>query len=73
MHRVFHLPTDLMIMDGLTKVGTFPKLMKYLTTGIIDLDRSDNNNKRIEKPIIIRMSRIKENFSEYDLMEINGA
>ena len=30
-----HIPTDVMISDALTKPGTFPQLMRLLTTGVV--------------------------------------
>ncbi|CAK0838000.1 unnamed protein product [Prorocentrum cordatum] len=59
------------------KVGTFPKLMQYMTTGIIDLTRTTstgtttNIKKQNEKPITIRNSSVKMNFQEIDLVELS--
>ena len=63
-----------MLMDGLTKVGTFPKLMCYLSTGLIDLQRTaDTNKKNADKPIILRESNTKLHYEEYEIVDMTEA
>ena len=59
-----HIPTDVMVADGLTKPGTFPQLMKLLTTGIVDLT---TNKKEIT---FKRLLFILAGYSESDLETI---
>ena len=33
IRRFYHIPTDAMLADALTKAGVFPLFMKWLTTG----------------------------------------
>ena len=59
-----HIPTDVMVADGLTKPGTFPQLMKLLTTGIVDLT---TNKKEIT---FKRLMFVPATYSESDLETI---
>ena len=38
IRATYHCPTALMLADGLTKVGNFPQLLRYCTTGLLVLN-----------------------------------
>ena len=59
-----HIPTDVMISDALTKPGTFPQLMRLLTTGVASFT---NNKKAIT---VKRIVHKPGGFSESDLENI---
>ena len=59
-----HIPTSVMLSDGLTKNQTFPQLMKFLSCGVVDF--SDHR----QKPVTIRKSPVKVDFTEKDLERI---
>ena len=60
---MIHVNTENMIMDGLTKLGTFPQLMLLMTTGIIRIDNYKN------KPCTIRKSSKREITTEEELLK----
>ena len=58
--RIFaHVPTECMIMDGLTKIGTFPELMRLISTG--DYQVKTPNGKHISVRRLQRQDHISEN------------
>ena len=69
---MYHWPTELMIMDALTKVGVFPQMMDYLTSGTIryqGLIKLKNG-----APSVITMKEVakKYDFIEHDLVNLKA-
>ncbi len=60
-----HLCTENMICDGLTKQGTFPQLMRLVTTGYLVLRNITN------KPIRLRVLKRRCQFTEEDLVSLD--
>ena len=49
IRRFMHWPTSIMLADGLTKVGVFPQLLRYATTGIVKLELACDKHIRSRK------------------------
>ena len=67
IRNFIHLPTEVVIVDGLTKTGTFKLLMEHMTTGTWNI--------RPPKGKVITMRRIldtKESYSEQDLLDLDA-
>ena len=58
--------TDNMLADGLTKPGTFPELMRYMTTGFWKL------TPHATRPIMLRKLQRSAVYDEDDLVRIKG-
>ena len=72
VRRMYHWPTELMIMDALPKVGVFPQMMDYLTSGTIryqGLIKLKNG-----APSVITMKEVakKYDFIEHDLVNLKA-
>ena len=66
VRRFYHIPTDVMLADALTKAGLSPLFMKWLTTGMWDF-------KLVEKPITCRITKCVKTWTEDDLHSIKDA
>ena len=60
-----HLCTENMICDGLTKQGTFPQLMRLVTTGYLVVRDVPN------KPIRLRVLQKRYQYTEEDLVTLD--
>ena len=60
-----HWPTKAMDADGLTKVGLFPQLMKFITTGKLELPMS------ADQYVCTRLRVARSDFVERDLEELD--
>ena len=69
LRNYIHMPTSGMIADALTKQGTFPQFMKLLTTGFLRLPPIVLNR---QKPVTLRRLAAKDDYTEDDLLAING-
>ena len=65
VRNFIHLPTNAMVMDGLTKSGTFPELMKLISTGIFNIVSPDG------KHVSMRVSKPKSQYTEDDLIKLD--
>ena len=63
-----HLPTSCILPDALTKVGTFPVLMHWQTTGIWQVNATTTRGKPIKMRVMER--REEEDIDEDDLVNI---
>ena len=66
LRYMIHINTENMIMDGLTKLGTFKQLMHLMTTGIVKITPCS------DKPILMRRSPRLTDFTENDLVQMPG-
>ena len=62
-----HWPTAVMLADGLTKVGTFPQLMCYCTSGTFRIELPEGKHIR-QRTRLANMS----GHTEEDLLNLNG-
>jgi hypothetical protein len=69
LRNYVHMPTAGMIADALTKQGTFAQFMKLLTTGFLRLPPVVLNR---QKPVTLRRLASKCEYTEDDLLQING-
>ena len=60
-----HWPKKAMVADGLTKVGLLPQLMKFITTGKLELPMSADQYVRM------RLRVARSDFIERDLEELD--
>ena len=68
---VSHIPTQIMIADCLTKIGTFPIMLRYLTCGHWNTDLSPYvHHSKKQLQITTRMIGERKNFTEDDLMRL---
>ena len=62
----YHSPTSNMLADGLTKVGVFPQLLTYATTGLLKIHLKESQYIRIrESP-----KRPAKSVTEEDIVDI---
>ena len=61
-----HIPTEIMLVDGLTKVGLYPVLMRHLTTGFWA-----TGGVPTAKSITMRIADRKQDFDEDDLVQLD--
>ncbi len=66
LRTFIHIPTTLMIMDGLTKIGIYQQLMTHMTTGIWTLDNIADMEITLR-----RTANTTSDFSEQDLIDMN--
>ena len=67
VRNFIHLPTEVVIVGGLTKTGTFKQLMEHMTTGIWHI--------RLQKGKVITMRRsidTTDSYSEQDLLDLDA-
>ena len=63
-----HAPTEIMLMDALTKIGIFPQIMRHATTGTWDTSEALLKAKSGTIRII---DRPRQDFDEQDLVDLN--
>ena len=61
-----HIPTEIMLVDALTKVGPYPVLMRHLTTGFWT-----TGGVPTTKSITMRIADRKKDFDEDDLVHLD--
>ena len=66
IRHFLHVPTNAMIMDGLTKTGTYPELLRLLSSGFWRVWSPP------EKHVTIRTCARKDNFDEQDLLDLKS-
>ena len=71
IRRVYHWPTEVMVMDGLTKVGIYPQLMSFLSCGIIEYERFFKRSKK-ELVVQVRELTCKDSFEETELIRLEA-
>ena len=64
-----HCPTEIMLVDALTKFGTYPILMRHLTTGF--WDTSGQNLPKQKSGTLRIITNPRENFDEQELIDLN--
>jgi hypothetical protein len=69
LRNYIHMQTAGMLADALTKQGTFAQFMKLLTTGYLRLPPVVLNR---QKPVTLRRIAAKDDYTEDDLLQING-
>ena len=55
-----HIPTAVMLGDGLTKVGTFAQLLKYCSTGVFEIKLSPDKFVRVRTRARVERGRYTE-------------
>ena len=66
IRHFLHLPTEIMLVDGLTKSGTFKLLMNHMTTGVWKIEVPKNKYVTMRTVIEPRTS-----FDEADLLDLD--
>ena len=64
IRNFIHVPTNSMVMDGLTKIGTFPELIRLVSSGDFVISSPDH------KYVSLRTSVARDVFDENDLMTL---
>ena len=65
-----HCPTELMLVDALTKVGIFSQIMRHVTTGTWDTNATNLSNTKTGTLRLIK--NIKQDFDEQDLVDLRS-
>ena len=65
VRNFIHLPTNAMVMDGLTKTGTFPELMRLISAGFFKVFSPSN------KFVSMRIAKPKSQYTENDLIHLD--
>ena len=65
VRNFIHLPTNAMVMDGLTKTGTFPELTRLISTGFFKVFSPPN------KFVSMRNAAPKSQYIENDLIHLD--
>ena len=67
IRALVHVPTVAMLADGLTKIGKFPQLMKFCTTGVVPFTIKDELNRLPE--VLLRRDRQCDGATERELWQ----
>eukprot|EP00959_Pyramimonas_sp_CCMP1952_P145828 3053215-Pyramimonas_sp.AAC.1 len=72
VRRFYHWPTEVMVMDSLTKPGQFPQMQDYLLSGVIRHRGLLKMKNGIENVITVKEIASRTEFTESDLVNIQA-